>query len=912
MRPGEAFTTRSSGAPHAALVGVLAVVALALALQPPPSAAPAGGAVGSATSPLTFVPNAGQTDATVRYMARGPGHAFYFTPDKAVLDFQRGKRGVALELRFRGANPAPAIVAERRAPGRMNYIVGSERHTGLATYEQLRYRDLWPGIDMVFRGEGGALKYEFLVSPGADPADIRLAYAGADSLTLAANGWLAIGTPLGTLRDMPPVARQGKESTPAHYDLNGSAYGFAVGSYDTSRSMVLDPGLVYSTFLGGSEGDDTPHDIAVDAAGSAYVTGLTYSPSFPTTTGGYDPIATSDQDAYVTKFAPNGGSLVYSTVIGGHTMTDCGSTDQGRGIAVDGAGNAFIMGTAIAPDFPTTPGAFETTHPGTSCSSAFVTKLNAAGSDLVYSTFVGGSDTTSGALAIDGAGNAYISGGTFDPNYPTTPGAFDTTHSGSRDVYHSKVNATGSALVYSTFLGGSGASDGIAVDASGNAYVAVYGSGFPTTPGAFDTTANGSGDAGVLKVNTTGTALIYGTYLGGSSTDQATDIAVDSAGGAHVTGQTGSTDFPSTPAAYDPTYNGGTDVFVTKLNPAGSALAYSTFIGGSSSDQGHAIDLDAGGGAYVTGLVTSPGFPTTSDAFDPGYDGGDMDAFVSRLSPSGAALAYSTFLGADAREIGRGIAADDAGNAYVTGETFSVGFPTSPGAFDTTYNGQRDAFVTKLNTTPFPGYPRPKGATPAFFALTTAYEQCTDPNEIHGPPLAYGSCAAPQQTSDYLTVGTGDANGLPARNEGYVRFSAMLGIPSTPADEADVRIQMFSDDVFTKASLADYTGELRAQFIVRITDRDNAPTGGGPAGPGTTVDVPLGATFGCTPVADPQEGSSCAATTSMDAISPGAVTEGKRSVWQLDQVRLFDGGADGDGDTVGDNTLFARAGLFVP
>ena len=541
----------------------------------------------------------------------------------------------------------------------------------------------------------------------------------------------------------------------------------------------------------------------------------------------------------------------------------------------------------------------------------------------MYSTYLGGMQSSSGAIALDGDGSAYVTGGTSQSGFPTTPGAYDTSYNGGDDVFVTKLNGTGTALEYSTYIGGAGSGEaafGLAVDSAENAYVSGstgsinFPAGlYPTTPGAYDTTLGSAGhpDAFVTKVNASGSGLIYSTYLGGSSDENATGVALDDAGNAYVTGAAGGSDFPSTPAAYDPSYNGGTDVFVTKLNPSGSALAYSTFLGGSDTDRGQAIDVDSDGGAYLTGFVRSPGYPTTPDAFDQVFAGGDMDAFMSRLSPSGSVLAYSTFLGGGARDAGWGIAVDDTANAYVTGETVSGDFPTSPGAFDTTYNGFRDAFVTKLNTTPFPGYPRPKGATPARFALVTAYEQCTDPNEIHGPPLGFGSCAAPQMTSDHLTVGTGDANGLPARNEGYVRFDSVLGNPATPADEADVKIEMFSDDIFTKA-LADYTGELRAQFTVRITDRDNTPTGGGPAGPGTAVDVPLGATFGCVAVADPQEGSACAATTTMEAITPGAVKEGRRSTWQLDRVRVFDGGADGDGDTVGDNTLFATAGLFVP
>ena len=260
-----------------------------------------------------------------------------------------------------------------------------------------------------------------------------------------------------------------------------------------------------------------------------------------------------------------------------------------------------------------------------------------------------------------------------------------------------------------------------------------------------------------------------------------------------------------------------------------------------------------------------------------------------------------------------------------TFENTGAGFPTwSPDGFTMAYAWRDDIWMTrfgKINLTDHPGidaypdwqavhgYPRPKGATPSRFSLVTAYEPCTAPDREHGPPLAFGSCSSPQPASDHLTVGTGDANGLPARNEGHVLFSTVVGVPSTPADEADVRLEMFMDDVFTQG-LADYAGELRASFRVRITDKSSP--GAGPGTAATTTDIPLAAAFGCTPVADPQEGSTCSGTTTVDALVPGAVGETKRSIWALDQVRVFDGGADGDADTTADNTLFATAGLFIP
>jgi hypothetical protein len=888
---------------RALLAGFLAVAALALILKP--GEPPSGPASAESVFPLGFTANAGQTDPSVAYVSRGANSTVFFTRDRVVLDFKDGSRGAALQLRFRHANPSPAIVGEQRTGARMSYLVGAAGAGNLPTYAQLRYRDLWPGIDMVFRQQHGVLKYEFLVSPGADPSAIRLSYAGADGVRIGGGGELLVATSLGTLTDKRPLATQGGRDVDSRYVLSGATYGFALGAYDRTKPLLIDPGLVYSTFLGGTFGDDGA-GLALDGAGNAYVSGEAPSADFPTTLGAYNSSSTRN-DAFVAKFSPS-GALLYSALIGGSgDGVDSFGTDQGFDVAVDPSGSAYVVGLTDSTDFPTTPGAYRTSiTPGEFVS--FVAKLSPSGSALVYATYIGGTTTTHGSIEVDAAGSAYVAGDTFGA-YPTTPGAFDTTPSGSRDVFLTKLTPGGDALAYSTFLG-NGRGGGLELDASGNAYVTgdTFG-GFPTTSGAYDTTLGGGQDAFVTKVAPTGASLVYSTFLGGSETyDEGSDIAVDSAGSAYVTGLGGSHDFPTTPGAFmtSPTIGGA---FVTKLNPGGTGLVYSTWLAANrfrSFNRGIAVDQD--GRAYVTGEVIQQSFQATSLAHDSTYNGGD-DAYVMKLSPNGSSLDYATYLGGTASEYGKDIAVDAQGQAFVVGTTYSSDYPLAAPA-DSTFNDS-EAFLTKLTTPVSSGLVRPKGATPARFSLAIAYRQCTDANEIHGPPLAYGSCAGPEMMSNFLTVGTADANARPALNEGYVRFDVAVGNPSTVADEADVRLEMFSDDVFTKTTLTDYAGELRAAYNLRITDRNNS-TGGGPAEPGTTVEVPLGASFACAPSADPNEGSACSGTTSVDAITPGAVQEGKRSIWQLDRVRVFDGGADGDGDTVSDNTLFATAGLFVP
>ena len=368
---------------------------------------------------------------------------------------------------------------------------------------------------------------------------------------------------------------------------------------------------------------------------------------------------------------------------------------------MDDTGSVYVTGGTFSTDFPTTVGAAQTTYSGGE-PDAFVTKLNATGSGLVYSTYLGGSDRDSGfRVAVDGGGNAYVTGITFSTDFPTTAGA--AQDAGGDDAFVTKLNATGSGLVYSTYLGGSGGEIGvgIAVDGAGSAYVTGYtlSTDFPTTAGAAQTTHAGEFDAFVTKLNATGSGLVYSTYLGGNNTDQSSGIAVDGAGSAYVTGGTLSTNFPTTAGAAQTTYAGGVDAFVTKLHPTGSGLVYSTYLGGNDGDSGARIALDGAGSAHVTGSTTSTNFPTTAGAAQTTYAGG-IDAFVTKLHPTGSGLVHSTYLGGSDVDLGVGIAVDGAGSGYVTGFTVSTNFPTTAGAAQTTPAGDPDAFVAKIATLP--------------------------------------------------------------------------------------------------------------------------------------------------------------------------------------------------------------------
>jgi hypothetical protein len=653
--------------------------------------------------PLAFTPNAGQIDEPIRSYAQAAGFGLYFTANEAVLSFTKGTRKQAIHLVPLDASPTSTVEARRPGTGTVNYFIGATHYTNLPTYQEVVYTDLWPGIDMVFRGDGPKVKYEFRVAPGADPSRIRLAYEGMGGLSLGATGDLEIDTQLGTLRDSRPETYQlvdgNRVAIESRYALDErmSTFGFALGSYDRHNALLIDPGPDYSTYLGGSSNDFGTH-IAVDDAGNAYVTGQTVSADFPTSPGALDTSHGGVADAFVAKLDASGSNLVYATYLGGS------AAEAGLSIAVDGAGSAYVSGGTASPDFPTTPGAFDTSPNGNE--DAFVAKLDPSGSTLIYSTFLGGSQIAGdfgAAIAIDDAGNAYVAGGTGSPDFPTTSGAFDTSHNGKPnqlDAFVAKLSPTGTALVFSTFLGGTcnDAATGIAVDDAGDIHVSgsTTSPDFPTTNGAFDRRYGNGEDAFVVKLNATGSKLIYSTYLGGKGFDKAQGIAIDKGGHAYVTGWTTSRDFPTTRDALDRRFRGGEDGFVAKLSADGSALAYSTYLGGSSKDRGNGIAVDAAGSAYVTGSTGSADFPTTRGAFARRYNGAE-DAFVAKLNTKGSALAYSTYVGGTALDSGRSIAVDSRRNAYVTGRTESADYPTTTNAFAAHSSGGRDAFVTKLS-----------------------------------------------------------------------------------------------------------------------------------------------------------------------------------------------------------------------
>jgi Ca2+-binding RTX toxin-like protein len=590
--------------------------------------------------------------------------------------------------------------------GKQSYIIGSDPsqwRRNMPVYSRLLYRDLWPGIDVVFHGTNEKLQYDLIVHPGARIEDASLSYLGADRLSLDQEGALIIDSRFGQLQDSSPESYQWinhtKQPVESRFVLrpqpgDGGRFGFALEpTYDPTRPVIIDPALVYSTFFGGGlvEGGN---GIAIGVDGSAYVTGYTISRDFPTTPGAFDRQVEADE-AFVTKFDPTGSSLVYSTVIGGSGQ------DAGGDISVAPDGSAYVTGDTTSADFPTTSGAFDRTL-GESQGDAFVLKLNPTGSDLTYSTFLGGGSGEHGhAITQDAQGNAYVIGDTGSADFPTTPGAFQpdiTPGFDQVEAFVTKLSPSGSGLVYSTFLGGEGDELGIdiGVDDGGNAYAfgQTTSSDFPVTPEAFDVTQAGKSDSYVTKFSPTGSALVYSTFLGGSDDEHSNALVVDSKGSAYVGGYTSSSDFPTTPEAFDSSLDGPDDAFVTKIKPAGSSLGFSTYLGGSGSESG-LVGIDAEGNVYVGGATNSVDFPTTQGADS--TLGGEVDSYVTRMDSTGATLECSSYVGGPLNEDSTDMAVDPTGVVYVTGfviENSSI--PDRKPSLD--IRGSQDAFASEIVT----------------------------------------------------------------------------------------------------------------------------------------------------------------------------------------------------------------------
>jgi Beta-propeller repeat len=699
--------------------------------------------------PLAFEQNQGQTDDQVKYMARGNGYTLFLTAKDAVFSLRSPsaesktatvRRGTELHaknsprqrntrkdsiavvrMQLVGGNSLAKVSASGQLPGKSNYFLGNDPgqwHTDVAHYARVSYQDVYPGVNLAFHGAERQLEFDFVVAPGANPAPIGFHFTGAQGMKRDDSGNLIISSAAGDVLLHKPVAYQEKsgarQPVEARFALKAhNQVSFELGNYDHSRELVIDPSVLYATYLGGS-GNDEGYGIAFDSSNNAYVTGQTASSDFPTTTGAYRTALTGTANVFVTSIAASGSSLIYSTYLGGNGS----SGDSGNAIAVDQtSGAAYVVGGTTSSDFPTTSGAFQTTLNGPG--NAFVFELspgvatallrrpaNSPLSGLFYAMFlpIGGMALLGLSFGSSGSRGKRLFGllllGLLLSSLLLMPACGGGSGSGGGGRTGGTGGTTAGSLTYSTYLGGTGTDVALGIalasDNSGDIYVAgkTSSSDFPTL-----NPLQTSGGGFVTKLNSSGTALVYSSYLAVAG-DSVNAVAVDSSDNAYVTGQTYSSNFHTTAGAYQTTCGsctgGNSNAFVTVLNPAGSAYVYSTFLGGSGIDAGNGIVVDTSDSAYVTGVTESSNFPTTSGAYQTNY-GGSTDAFVTKMNPTGSALVYSTFLGGSAFDTGAGIAIDGNNNAYVTGQTSSTNFPTA-NPTQSTLGGGTDAFVTELNS----------------------------------------------------------------------------------------------------------------------------------------------------------------------------------------------------------------------
>lgn len=725
--------------------------------QPP--AALSAARASFARLPLSFEENSGQTDSRVKFTSRGSGYNLFLTADEAVFALRGGNTpancsgaGAKLQaltcadaaknagdrsvlwLKMLGANATAPVAGTDVLPGKINYYIGnnpSKWRTGVRQFGRVSYSNIYPGIDLTYYGNQQQLESDFIVAPGASPRSIEFEVKGAKETRLDDQGNLVLVTSAGNVQLLRPGIYQTikgvRHEVAGSYKLRGAnRVGFTVGAYDRHEKLIIDPTLIFSTFLGGTSlfSGDVAQAIAIDSTGHAYVTGQGQTSDFPGSDTAGPPVSELSEFIFITEFDPTGssttasapGQLVYSTILSGSSQSSIGN-----GIGVDGSGNAYVAGSTMANDFPTVNPAQATF--GSPNQTGIVVGLAGTTGTLTYSTYFGGRNVNETSewlgLAADAAGNVYVAGDTSSPNFPTV-NPYQAALKGFQNTVVAKFNPQGQPI-YSTYLGGTGTdqANAVAVDSAGVAYVTGFTSSmdFPvqTAPAPFQSTLAGVQNVFISKFSYSGTTLTLAgsTYLGGFSEDQGMGIALDTVTppNVYVTGETNSNTFsppafPTTGGALSTTNAGGYDAFVTKLKNDFSALTYSTYLGGSVTDVGYGIGVDGSGNAYITGSTGSSNFPTKNPLQSAIGSPISPDAFIAELNPAGSALIYSSFFGGIASDIAYGIAVDSLGNAYIAGTTSSANFPVmSGGAAGTNpFQGQLgssvgNAFVAKISPT---------------------------------------------------------------------------------------------------------------------------------------------------------------------------------------------------------------------
>ncbi len=679
------------------LVVLVLSTALAAAAAKPPALRPEPG--------IRFEPNTGQAETGVKFLTRGHRSSLLLTAGGAQVRLRGATGGERLTMQMSGSNPRAEAVGVDRLPSHSNYLLGSDSsnwRTGVANFAKVRYRDIYPGIDLLYYGNGGELEYDFILKPGANPSQVRLRFTGQRGLKIDGEGNLAIRMSAGDVIQKRPRVYQDlgnrRVEISSSYRLRGSSVGFELGNWDRAHELVIDPVLSYSTFWGGG-GDELAPELAVDSAGNVYLFGDTTSSNLVTTPGALRTTrAGGPFDNYITKFGPD-GKVIWSTLLGG------AGDETAAGIAVDGTGAVYLAGSTSSSDFPVSANAPQKIKGigGEANTDVFIAKLNPAGSALVYATFLGArGDDTPTDIAINTAGEAFVTGFTLSVTFPTTVGALKTRDDAAFfEGFVTRIDPAGSTFVYSTFIGGTTAElvSAIAVDSQNNAYLggSSVSSDFPVTAGAFQVNRQGASDPFVLKLNPQGSAIVYSTLVGGGTgIDTLLDLAIDSVGNAYITGVAESNDFPVGTNPIQRTRQGASDAFLFKLNQSGSSIVYGTYLGGSGSERGESVAVDILGNAYVLLTTASTAGLTPIQAFQTANAGG-ADLYVLKISTDGATVVQSTFLGGVGNELGRSIAVDNRDRAYITASTQSPTMPGTAGSAQPGPGGARDSYWARLD-----------------------------------------------------------------------------------------------------------------------------------------------------------------------------------------------------------------------
>lgn len=640
-------------------------------------------------TPLAFEPNSGQAPPEVRFLSRGNGHALYLTDSGAVLSLNRDGAAV-VGMTLPGRNPSAEISASGLQPGVTHYLFGNRQdwHDSIPHYSRVQYSDIYPGIDVIYYGNNRQLEYDFEISPRVDPSVIRMDFSGADSISLSPEGDLVLGTSAGEIRQHRPVAYQKfhgiHRPVEAEFVVTGNRVHFKLGAYDPDAPLTIDPVLVWGSYIGGS-GDDAGTDVAVDAAGNVYVTGYTTSPPDFPLANPLQPDPGGRLDAFVMKLNPS-GTLVFSTYIGGS------GDDESHSIGLDAAANVYITGYTRSTNFPIVNG-FQTSFGGVQ--DAYVLKLNNAGNNIDYSTYLGGNQSDrSYGLAVDPGGDVVVAGMTSSTNFPVMNAFRGSFGGGLGDGFLTRISA-GGALVWSTFLGGIGNDQvyDVVRDTEGSLIVTGFttSSNFPTANALFSRPLGGE-DAFITKFNAAGNGVVFSTYFGGSNQDNGVRLTTDADNHIYITGYTSSVDFPlkNPPQLFS---GGVIDAFLVKLNPDGQDATVSTYIGSEDTEGGVSLAVGQDGFIYVAGFTNSVGFYAINSLS--GFLHGLRDGFLMKLTADAGEVVFSTFVGGFGIDGVSAIALDPAGNVYVTGFTNSIDLPITPNTQGSA--GGQDGFLLRIN-----------------------------------------------------------------------------------------------------------------------------------------------------------------------------------------------------------------------